>query len=95
MHRTYGIVGSSTLYVVAPGLEHTLPAGAVPVAAERPTPEAELQPDGSWLEPPVPPVTPPAEPLDLNGITYTQADAIIRAADVATLRMAVLDVLGL
>lgn len=90
--QTYGIVGTSDLYTVAAGLEHTLPAGAVEVTEERPVPGALLQADGSWLVVPAPPE---AEPLDLNGITYAQADAIMRAEDVTSLRLALLDVLGL
>lgn len=90
--QTYGRVGTSELYAVAAGLEHTLPAGAVPVDGERPAPGALLQPDGSWLAASVPPQP---EPLDLNTITYDQADAIIRAESVEALRLAVLDVLGL
>ncbi len=90
--QTYGRVGTSELYAVAAGLEHTLPAGAVPVDGERPAPGALLQPDGSWLAASVPPQP---EPLDLNTITYDQADAIIRAESVQDLRLAVLAVLGL
>ncbi len=88
----YGIVGTSELYAVAEGLEHTLPAGAVAVDAERPASGAVLQPDGAWL---AVAVSPEPESLDLNGITYDQADAVIRAASVEELRLAVLDVLGL
>lgn len=90
--QIYGIVGTSELYAVAAGLECTLPAGAVAVDAERPVPGALLQADGTWL---VMPEQPEAEPLDLNTITYAQADAIIRAESVEALRLAVLDVLGL
>ncbi|HCG05348.1 MAG TPA: hypothetical protein DEV75_10685 [Desulfovibrio sp.] len=80
------------MYAVAAGLEHTLPAGAVAVDAQRPAPGALLQADGSWLAASVP-LQP--EPLDLNTITYDQADAIIRAESVEALRLAVLAVLGL
>ncbi len=90
--QLYGIVGTSELYAVAAGLEHTLPAGAVPVDAQRPAPGAVLQPDGSWL---AVAVSPEPEPLDLNSITYDQADAVIRAGSVEELRLAVLAVLGL
>lgn len=90
--RHYGIVGTSELYAVAAGLEHALPAGAVPVDEERPAPGAVLQPDGTWRVTPEPSQP---EPLDLNGISYAQADAVIRAASVEELRLAVLDVLGL
>ena len=41
------------------------------------------------------PRPPEPEPLDLNTITYAQADAIIRAESVEDLRLAMLDVLGL
>lgn len=41
------------------------------------------------------PRPPEPEPLDLNTITYAQADAIIRAESVEDLRQAMLDVLGL
>jgi len=90
--QTFGIVGTSDLYAVAAGLEHTLPAGAVSVVEQRPAPGALLQPDGSWLSASV---SPQPEPLDLNTITYDQADAIIRAESAEDLRLAVLDVLGL
>lgn len=90
--QTYGVVGMSDLYAVATGLEHALPLGAVPVAEQRPAPGALLQPDGSWLTASVPPQP---EPLDLNTITYDQANAIIRAESVQELRLAVLAVLGL
>ena len=90
--QTYGRVGTPDLYAVAAGLEHTLPAGAVEVMEQRPAPGALLQPDGSWLAASVPPQP---EPLDLNTITYDQADAIIRAESVQDLRLAVLDALGL
>ncbi|MEG6506337.1 hypothetical protein [Nitratidesulfovibrio sp. 1201_IL3209] len=92
--RHYGIVGTSELYAVAAGLEYALPAGAVAVDAERPAPGAVLQPDGTWRVMAVPEEVEP-EPLDLNGITYAQADAIMRADSVEDLRLAVLDVLGL
>lgn len=89
----YGMVGTTDLYMVGPGLEHTLPPGAVPVAHERPTPDAVLQADGTWgAPPPVLEIQP--EPLDLNAITFAQADAIMRADTVEGLRLAVLDVLG-
>lgn len=41
------------------------------------------------------PRPPEPEALDLNAITYAQADAIIRAESVEDLRLAMLDVLGL
>lgn len=47
--QLYGVVGTSEMYAVTPGLENTLPAGAVPVATARPSPDAVLQADGSWL----------------------------------------------
>lgn len=90
--QTFGIVGTSDLYAVTAGMEHTLPAGAVPVVEQRPAPGALLQPDGSWLSASV---SPQPELLDLNTITYDQADAIIRAESAEDLRLAVLDVLGL
>lgn len=47
--KMYGIVGTAELYYIAPGLEHTLPAGAVLVATARPTPDAVLLAEGTWL----------------------------------------------
>lgn len=47
--QKYGIVGTSELHVIAPGLEHLLPAGAMPVTVERPAQNAVLQEDGSWI----------------------------------------------
>lgn len=70
--------------IVAWGLE-----AAAPTQAALDAEYAALAQEGAAPRPPEP------EPLDLNAITYAQADAIIRAESVVDLRQAMLDVLGL
>ncbi|NHZ46418.1 hypothetical protein [Nitratidesulfovibrio liaohensis] len=70
--------------IVAWGLE-----AAAPTQAALDAEYAALAQEGAG------PRAPEPEALDLNAITYAEADAIIRAESVEDLRLAMLDVLGL
>lgn len=70
--QLYGIVGTSELYVVAAGLEHALPAGAIPLQSLRPADTALLQADGTWK------MTPDPVPVEVD-IPVGEIDALISA----------------